>query len=58
MLDAVEFAASNQLSVFDAAIVCAAARAECSELLTEDLTHDRQYAGVTVNNPFASLPAD
>ena len=40
------------LSLWDAQIVEAAARAGCEELLTEDLNDDQVIAGVHVRNPF------
>jgi predicted nucleic acid-binding protein len=52
MLDAVALAASDQISVFDAAILCAASRAGCGQIFTEDLAEGPRYNGVTVVNPF------
>jgi predicted nucleic acid-binding protein len=52
VLDAVSFAQSNQLSVFDAAIVCAALRAGCETLFTEDLSDAQKFGGLTIVNPF------
>jgi predicted nucleic acid-binding protein len=40
------------LSYWDAAIVAAANAMGCRELLSEDMTHGREMAGVTVVNPF------
>lgn len=42
-----------QLSFWDAAIVEAARAAGCPVLLTEDLQHGMDFAGVVVENPFA-----
>ncbi len=53
MLDAITLAAHAQLSVFDAAIVAAAARGRCATLLTEDLNEGQVLSGVRVRNPFA-----
>lgn len=53
VLAALDTAAQEQLSVWEALIVEAAARAGCDELLTEDLNHGQVIRGVTVVNPFA-----
>ncbi|MEP9413229.1 PIN domain-containing protein [Gordonia sp. VNQ95] len=44
-------AARHELSIFDAMILEAAARAGCDELWTEDLTHGSTLRGVRVVNP-------
>ncbi len=41
-----------QISYWDAAIVEAARSAECQTLLSEDLQHGQDFAGVKVVNPF------
>lgn len=41
-----------QLSYWDAAIVEAARASGCDEVLSEDLNHGQDYAGVRVTNPF------
>ncbi len=43
---------NNQLSIWDALIVCAANRAGCRTLLSEDLNHGQVIGGVAVVNPF------
>ena len=43
-----------QISYWDAAIVEAARSLGCSVLLTEDLQHGLDFAGVVVQNPFRS----
>ena len=53
VFDAVLLAQEQQLSIFDAAIVCAARRAECSVLLTEDLSAGHSFGELAVMNPFA-----
>lgn len=53
VLTAVSLSASARISIFDAAIVCAAQRAECGVLLTEDLNPNQRFADVVVQNPFA-----
>jgi len=52
VLDAAATAERHQLSIFDAAIIEAAARAGCSELLSEDLSDGQAFAAVRVRNPF------
>lgn len=44
---------SSQLSLWDAMVVEAAARAGCTTLLTEDLNAGQTIQGVQVVNPFA-----
>ncbi len=51
VLDAHELAQREQLSWFDALIVEAAVRSDCSVLYTEDLSHGRRYGGLQVCNP-------
>lgn len=51
---AAETASAHDLSIFDALILEAAARAGCEELLTEDLGHGSVLRGVRVVNPFIS----
>ena len=40
------------LSLWDAAILCAARRLGAATLVSEDLTHSERYRGVRVLNPF------
>ena len=51
---AITLARQHRLALWDAAIVAAAKRAGCSELLTEDLSHGATIEGVTIRNPFRS----
>lgn len=53
MLDAAALAAQQDISVLDAAIACAAIRAECQLLLTEDFALADVVDGLKVINPFA-----
>lgn len=53
MLDAVALAADREVSVFDAAILCAALRAECTQLLTEDSTLAAVVSGIEAVNSFS-----
>ena len=52
-VDALQLAATAQLSIFDAAIVCAAQRSRCQTLLSEDLNTGQCFGEVVVENPFA-----
>ena len=52
-VDALHLAATAQLSIFDAAIVCAAQRSRCHTILTEDLNAGQRFGEVVVENPFA-----
>jgi predicted nucleic acid-binding protein len=52
MSHALEIKATARLSYWDAAIVAAAHALGCSELVSEDMSHGRKIAGVTIVNPF------
>lgn len=45
-----------QITFWDATIVSAAERVGCRWLLSEDFQTGRQFAGVTVVNPFQTDP--
>jgi predicted nucleic acid-binding protein len=45
-----------QLSWWDSMIVAAAEAAGCTRILSEDLSNDTSYFGITVENPFAEMP--
>lgn len=51
--NAMATAARWQISYWDAAVVEAAREARCHTLLSEDLQHGMDFAGVRVTNPFA-----
>jgi predicted nucleic acid-binding protein len=51
---AIALARRHRLSLWDAAIVAAAQRAGCSEILSEDLHHGGVVAGIRIRNPFAA----
>lgn len=53
VLAAAVTADARSLSLWDAQIIEAAARADCAEVLTEDLSDGQSIAGVVVRNPFA-----
>lgn len=46
----------HQLSWWDSMIVAAAEAAGCARILSEDLSDGASYFGITVENPFKSLP--
>ena len=52
VLGAVAGSRRHRISYWDALIVEAALRAECSGLLTEDFQHGRLFADLRVENPF------
>ena len=45
----------TDLSYWDSAVVIAAASAGCRRLVTEDLQHGMDLAGVRIENPFRSI---
>jgi len=52
MGDALDIKARSGLSYWDAAIIAAARALGCAELLSEDMSHGRKIADVTIINPF------
>lgn len=52
IIEAVRLRAQTSISLWDAMIVVAAARAGCQTLLTEDLNHGQVVRGVRIVNPF------
>jgi predicted nucleic acid-binding protein len=52
LLAALDEQARWKISLWDALILAAARASGASELITEDLNHGRNYAGVRVVNPF------
>jgi predicted nucleic acid-binding protein len=50
---AIELRGSKSVSYWDALIIAAATRADCSQLITEDLNAGEVIAGVEIVNPFA-----
>ncbi len=49
---ALDLAERNRLSIYDALIVAAALRADCTTLWTEDLHHGQKFERLTIRNPF------
>lgn len=54
IVQAASLAGEAKLSIFDAAIVCAAARAECDQILTEDAALSRGAGSIAVVDPFSN----
>jgi predicted nucleic acid-binding protein len=51
--EAVKVKSRYQLSYWDAAIIAAARKAGCTEVLSEDMNAGQDYGGIKVVNPFA-----
>jgi len=49
---ALDLSAYHQFSIWDATVVCAAHRAGCGLLLSEDMQHGFNSNGMTIVNPF------
>jgi len=56
MFTAMDIAARHGFQIFDAVILAAAAEAQCSLLLSEDMHDGFTWHGVTVANPFKPNP--
>jgi predicted nucleic acid-binding protein len=52
VLKALELRERFQLSYWDSAIIAAAGELGCSKIWSEDLSHEQDYDGVRVANPF------
>ncbi|NGO50241.1 PIN domain-containing protein [Allomesorhizobium camelthorni] len=50
--DALQIKAVSGFSFWDCAIIASARAQNCRELMTEDLAHGREIAGVRIVNPF------
>lgn len=53
VLNATRISVDHDLSIWDAMVVAAAERADCSLLLSEDFTDGQQFGRTVVRNPFA-----
>lgn len=51
---ALDITERRHLSIYDALIVAAALRADCTVLYTEDLQHNQRIETLTIKNPFVS----
>ena len=49
-----DLAASDQVSFYDALIVCAAQQSGCDRLYSEDLQAGRQFGALRIVNPFTT----
>ena len=56
LLAAIDLAEAHRLSIWDAIVVAAAAKAECRLLLSEDMQDGFTWNGVTIANPFSETP--
>ena len=54
LLQAIDLQQAFQLSFWDAMVLQSAARLECKQLLSEDVSHGQSYGDVQVINPFIS----
>jgi predicted nucleic acid-binding protein len=52
LLDAIAIQQKNQLSFWDALIICSAKKLACSIIWTEDLNNGQFYEGLQACNPF------
>jgi predicted nucleic acid-binding protein len=52
MLSAADLAVTHQFGIWDAVILSAAAEADCTLLLSEDMQDGLVWRGVTIANPF------
>ena len=52
MIGALQIKKTYQLSYWDAAIIAAAQALGCREILSEDMSHGREFEGAIINNPF------
>ena len=52
LLEALSILKRSKISIWDALIVAAAKRGECSTIYSEDLNHGGKIAGVQIMNPF------
>lgn len=55
VMDAMEVSIRDQLALWDALIIVAAARSRARILYTEDLQHGREILGVKIVNPFHTV---
>lgn len=52
MIGALKLKNTYELSYWDAAIIAAARGLGCREILSEDMSHGREFDGTIINNPF------
>jgi predicted nucleic acid-binding protein len=56
MLEAMELVTAHRLALWDSVMLAVAAQADCRMLLSEDMQDGFTWRGVTVRNPFATVP--
>jgi predicted nucleic acid-binding protein len=56
MLEAMEIVTTHRLALSDSVMLAVAAQAECRMLLSEDMQHGFTWRGVTVQDPFTTVP--
>ena len=52
MIGALQIKNTYDVSYWDAAIIAAARALGCREILSEDMSHGREFDGAIINNPF------
>ena len=52
MIGALQIKNAYDLSYWDAAIIAAALTLGCREIVSEDMSHGREFDGAIINNPF------
>ena len=52
MIGALQIKNTYDVSYWDAAIIAAAQALGCREILSEDMSHGREFDGAIINNPF------
>jgi predicted nucleic acid-binding protein len=57
VLRAIAVSRRHKISFWDALVVATAKAADCRTVLSEDLGHGSEIAGVTIENPFLRSPA-
>ncbi|MDO9533934.1 MAG: PIN domain-containing protein [Bacillota bacterium] len=53
VLEAIDIHQRNQISFWDAMIVCSAKNLGCKTIWTEDLNQNQHFEGIKVQNPFS-----
>jgi predicted nucleic acid-binding protein len=56
MLEAMELVTAHRLALWDSVMLAVAAQTDCRVLLSEDMQDGFTWRGVTVRNPFATVP--
>lgn len=56
LIEAMELATTHRLSFWDSVMLATAAQADCRMLLSEDMQSGFTWRGVTVRDPFTTVP--